>query len=111
MPNIKVSRTDAHIVIVTTNGGDWGGLYVDGVLDRFGHEYSLTERVLQILAVEEVTDDAVMTGTDSREVWPTLAEVETHSLVLKQRTADAAKRREQAARLIREAEQLERNQS
>ncbi len=90
--------------------GEWAALYIDGQLDHdsVGDSYLAEERAFELLGVKTVQDDAFMRGQDQRVgVARTLGEVDEYRWSRDNKAAEAARKREEAARLIAEADELD----
>ena len=86
----------------------WAALYVAGQLIVVGDSYLTEKKVLAILGVKTVQDDAFMRGQTARDgVARDLAEVETYRQRRENRKAEAARLRAEAERLLSEAEALD----
>ncbi len=89
---------------------DWAALYVDGVLDpqSVGDSYIAEERAFAKLGVKQVHDDAFLRGQTQRDgVAKTLMEVAEYRTTRSERLRQAEEKRQLAARLVQEAEALE----
>lgn len=98
---------------IELHGGteEWSALYVDGHLDTYGDHYLCEERIHQLCGVRFVDDDAWLLGGHGRPGEPiaqTLDEVTDYAVSRGDREATAQDKREEAARLLAEAEELER---
>lgn len=88
--------------------GEWAALYVDGKLEVVGDNYLAEERAFELLGVRQVQDDAFMRGQTSRDgVAKTLADVESYRASRKARGDKAQELRDEAMRLITEADKLD----
>jgi hypothetical protein len=86
---------------------EWAALYVDGQLDGVGDAYVREERAFELCGVQQVKDNAFLRGQDRRDgVAKTLAEVAEYRRARDDRAA--ARKREEAARLLAEADEIER---
>lgn len=86
---------------------DWAALYKDGKLDRVGDSYLAEERVLELLGVTVVHDDAFMRGQSHRDgVAQTLDEVAEYERERDERKKLADEKFAEAERLYAEARAL-----
>jgi hypothetical protein len=90
-------------------GEEWAALYVDGQLERVGDTYLAEERAFELAGVKTVHDDAFMRGqSQASGVAKTLGEVEAYRVTREERKAEAQRLRDEAAKLLDQAGQLER---
>lgn len=97
MPKLEIHYT----------GDGWAALYVDGHLERVGDSYLAEQKAFQIAGVATVHDDAFMCGqTQADGVARTLDQVAEYRLQREAKQAEAARLREEAKRLLAEADRL-----
>lgn len=90
---------------------EWSALYVYGQLAVYGDHYLCHERILQMFGIKVVEDDAWLLGGHGRRGEPiaqTLNEVIDYAVSRIDREATAQDLRDEAARLLSQAEELER---
>jgi hypothetical protein len=87
---------------------EWTALYVNGRLDRVGDSYLADERLRELVGCVYIQDNAYLRGGNSRDgVAQTLDEVTAYQRVRADREARAEQLRNEAARLLQEAEGLD----
>lgn len=86
---------------------DWAALYVDGQLDRVGDSYLAEERVMELIGVTVVHDNAFMRGQHKRDgVAPTVEEVEQFRAQRETNRRTADELEAQAKELLEDAARL-----
>lgn len=98
------SKVEVHV-----GSSEWSAVYLDGKLQRVGDHYLAEEWLRDHFGVTEVySDDFMMGGNDREHVAETVAQVTEYREMREAREAHAARLREEAARLVAEAEELTR---
>lgn len=104
----KVLQREASKMEIHYTGSEWAALYVDGKLVDVGDAYLAEEEAFRRLGVKQVYDDSFMRGQTQREgVAKTLEEVEEYKTLRTERQRKADELRAEAARLAKEADELE----
>jgi hypothetical protein len=92
---------------------NWAALYVDGKLHRdrhgatIGDSHNVEETLFELLGVTVAQDDSFLLGQDRRDgAATTLEEIEEYRAARRARADVVAEMREQAAKLVREADAL-----
>lgn len=89
-------------------GGEWAALYVNGKLSTYGDRENPVDRALQLAGVTLVQDDAFLLGGDGADgVAKTLAEIDDFRYRRDQRRRVAQQKRQEAARLLAQAAEIE----
>lgn len=101
-----------HDVVIIQSDGDWAALYINGKLDRVGDSYLADERIqelygVRVIGYDEGGRDIMLTGCKREDVPTTLDEAMTKIANRDAERLRAQDRRAEAARLIAEAEGLE----
>jgi len=87
---------------------DWSALYVDGKLNYVGDHYNVEERIHELVGVEIIQSDGFLLGGNYREdAAKTVEEVEAFDRAAEEVAESASNLREEAARLLALANQLE----
>lgn len=84
--------------------GEWSGLYIDGVLDRYGDHYLVDERIASLLGVEDYYDDAWL--VDDRTPRRSVKEIESEQERRIAKDTQAAEKKERADELMAQARAL-----
>ncbi len=105
-------------LVLYVGSGEWSGLYADGDLVQIGDHYLADEKIREYSGVKVVHDDGFLLGGDGIKrrggkdgptpgPAKTLTEVDRFIAERELALRDATKAREEAARLLAEAEQVE----
>ena len=98
--------------VVLQGEGEWSALYVDGDLKRAGDHYLIEEELRIRLGVVTVqSNDFLRGGFTYNDVAPTLIAVREYSDLRKGREATVAQLRKEAARLLAQAAELDKEQT
>lgn len=105
-------------LVLYVGTGEWSGLYADGQLVECGDHYHADEKIREYAGVKVIHDDAFLAGCDGVErrengkvVGPgparTLTDVDRFIAQREVALRDANKAREEAARLLAHAAEVE----
>lgn len=94
-------------VTVYDGEGGWSAVYLDGKLQRVGDSYLADEWVREHFGVETVqSDDFLRGGTSRADVAPTLDDLRDYADEQAAKQARAKALRDEAARLLAEADAM-----
>jgi hypothetical protein len=94
-------------LLVCDGSGEWSALYVHGILDRVGDHYLIDERIRELTGVVTLQTDDFLRGGDKRhEVAPDIDMLREYRTQRRDREERAAALRQQAQRLLEEADSL-----
>ena len=85
---------------------EWSALYVDGKLEVVGDSYLIDERLQQLVGVELKEGNFLLGGDHSSDVAKTSEEIDKYEVTRTERQQQADELREQAAKLLEEADRL-----
>ena len=86
---------------------EWDALYVNGYLDRVGDSYLTDERISTLAGVKDIEMDFLRGGEYRTDAADTLAELYTYHEETVGRKQKADRLREQAQKLLDEADSLD----